>query len=45
MKKNSVLILLYVGCMAVSAAMFYIAAGKGMSPARNPLLLASGEPT
>lgn len=45
MKKNAILILLYVGCLALSAVFFFARPGGGISSSRNPILLASGAPT
>lgn len=44
MKKNAILVLLYVGCLVATAA-FFFARGGGISAARNPVLLADGKPT
>ncbi len=45
MKKNTVLVLLYVGCLALSAAFLFARAGGNISASRNPLLLADNKPT
>jgi hypothetical protein len=45
MKKNAVLILLYVGCLALSAAFFFARAGGSIWSSRNPVLLADDRPT
>ena len=45
MKKNTVLVLLYVGCLALSAAFFFARAGGGIWSSRTPILLADEKPT